>query len=69
MFGELSDAGPVGALTAGLERQQRQIVGEALQDCMGRGLFLCMGTVVEVAQTSRGGPPREPRHGRPSGAR
>jgi len=42
MLAQLADAGPVGLLRAGLEGQQAEVVGEAVQDCVRRGLFLSM---------------------------
>jgi hypothetical protein len=42
MFAELADTGPVSLLGAGLEREEAEVVGEAIQDCVRRGLFLCM---------------------------
>jgi len=51
VLGQLAQTGPVGALAAGLEGQEREVVGEALQDCVLGGLFLCMGLMVEVLMT------------------
>jgi hypothetical protein len=45
---ELTDAGPVAFLGAGQQGQQAQIVGEAIQDCVGGDFFLCMGRRIEV---------------------
>jgi ribose/xylose/arabinose/galactoside ABC-type transport system permease subunit len=42
VLGELADAGPVRLLGAGLEGQQAEVIGEAIQDCVRGGLFLCM---------------------------
>jgi hypothetical protein len=48
MLTELADAGPVRLLGAGQEREEAQVLGEAIQDCVGRDFFLCMGRRIEV---------------------
>jgi len=35
-------------LRAGQEGEETQVVGEAIQDCVGRDFFLCMGREVKV---------------------
>jgi hypothetical protein len=42
MFAELADAGVVGLLSARTDRQELQVVGEGIKDCVREGLFLCM---------------------------
>jgi hypothetical protein len=39
MLTELADAGPVTLLRAGQERQEAEVVGEAIQDCVGGDFF------------------------------
>jgi hypothetical protein len=39
---ELADAGVVGLLGAGPDRQELQVLGEGIEDCVRDGLFLCM---------------------------
>ncbi len=46
VFAQLADAGPVAALGAGLEGQKAQVIGEAVQDCVWGGLFLCMAVLI-----------------------
>ena len=48
VLGELTHAGPVTVLAAGLERQQGQIIGEAVQDCMRGTFFICI-TVIRTS--------------------
>jgi hypothetical protein len=45
VLGELSHTGPVAFLAAGLEWQQGQVIGEALQDCVGRTFFICIAAI------------------------
>ena len=45
VLGELAHTGPVALLRAVLERQQGQIIGKALQDCVGGTFFICMATI------------------------
>jgi hypothetical protein len=57
MFAELADTGPVSLLGARLEREEAEVVGEAVQDCVRRGLFLCMTLfVLVILWNVRGGP-------------
>ena len=48
VFGQVAHAGPVTLLAAGLERQQGQIFGEAVQDCVGGTFFICIDLQVIV---------------------
>jgi len=48
VLAELAEAGPVTFLGAGQEGQETQVVGEAIQDCVGRDFFLCMGRSVRL---------------------
>jgi hypothetical protein len=48
VFGQVAHAGPVTLLAAGLERQQGQILGEAVQDCVGGTFFICIDLQVNV---------------------
>jgi hypothetical protein len=42
VLAQLADAGVVGLLGAGTDRQELQVVGEGIKDCVREGLFLCM---------------------------
>ena len=44
---ELADAGVVSLFGAGTDGQQRQVVGEGIEDCVRGGLFLCMAVLNE----------------------
>ncbi len=46
VFGELPHTGPVTLLAARLKRQQGQIIGEALQDCVGGTFFICIAAIL-----------------------
>jgi hypothetical protein len=48
VFGQVANAGQVTDLGPRLEGQQTQVLGKAVQDCVGDGVFLCIGTVVDV---------------------
>jgi hypothetical protein len=48
MIGQLADAGPVTLLAARLERQQGQIIGETVQDCVVGTFFICIDLHVIV---------------------
>jgi hypothetical protein len=48
VFGELAHASPIALLATGLERQQGQILGEAVQDCVGGTFFICIDLQVIV---------------------
>jgi hypothetical protein len=48
MIGQLADAGPVTLLAARLERQQCQVIGKAVQDCVGGTFFICIDLQVIV---------------------
>jgi hypothetical protein len=48
MLTELTDAGPVAFLGAGQQGEETQVLGEAIQDCVGRDFFLCMGRRIKV---------------------
>jgi hypothetical protein len=42
VFGQVTDAVPVTLLAAGQERQQGQVLGEAIQDCVRGTFFICI---------------------------
>jgi hypothetical protein len=48
VFGQLAPAGPVTLLAARLERQQGQIFGKAVQDCVRGTFFICIDLQVIV---------------------
>jgi len=48
VFGQLARASPVALLAAGLKRQQGQILGEAVQDCVEGTFFICIDSQVIV---------------------
>ena len=45
VLGELAHTSPVTLLAAGLEWQQGQIVGKAVQDCVGGTFFICITAI------------------------
>ena len=55
---ELADAGVVSLFGAGTDGQQRQVVGEGIEDCVRGGLFLCMAVFIvsELCCGVRSGP-------------
>ena len=48
VLSELAYASPVTVLRSGLEGKEAEVVGEAIQDCVGRDFFLCMGRRIKV---------------------
>ena len=48
MLGQLAHTGPVTLLATRLERQQCQVVGKAVQDCVRRTFFICIDLSVIV---------------------
>src|ERR1039457_132238 len=48
VLGQLTHASPVTLLAAGLERQQCQVVGKEVQDCVRRTFFICIDLSVIV---------------------
>jgi hypothetical protein len=48
VLGQLAHTGPVTLLAAGLERQQCQVVGKAVQDCVRGTFFICIDLLVIV---------------------
>ena len=48
VFGQVAHTGPVTLLAAGLERQEGQILGEAVQYCVGGTFFICIDLQVIV---------------------
>src|ERR1019366_10573204 len=48
VFGQVAHTGPVTLLAAGLERQQGQIFGKAVQDCVRGTFFICIDLQVMV---------------------
>jgi hypothetical protein len=48
VLGQLAHTGPVTLLAAGLERQQGQVLSEAVQDCVGGTFFICIDLLVIV---------------------
>jgi hypothetical protein len=48
VLGQVAHTGPVTLLAAGLERQQGQILSEAVQDCVGGTFFICIDLQVMV---------------------
>ncbi len=45
VIGELAHTDPVDLLASGLERQQNQVIGKAVQDCVRRTFFICIAAV------------------------
>ena len=48
VLGQLAHAGPVALLAAGQQRQQGQILGEAVQDCVGGTFSICITRYLQV---------------------
>ena len=60
---QLAHTGPIALLTARLEREQRQVIGEAFQDCVGVTFFICIGQLQLILTVCRA-----ELHGEPSAA-
>jgi hypothetical protein len=61
VLGQLAQASPITLLAAGLERQEGQVVGEALQDCMGGTFFIFIAAILTgLLAVCRASVPGEP---------
>jgi hypothetical protein len=61
ILADLPDAGVIGLLGARADGQQLQVIGEGIQDCVGRTFFICIMMSVDLFVDRGAGPFAGPR--------